>query len=74
MGKRQIILKADKISGNTSLVGEEVNVVMNDAHVWHGYINEVTGSELKLRDARFKVHTLRIPDIDKLFLDRVTDY
>ncbi|NTW48850.1 MAG: hypothetical protein HGB19_03795 [Chlorobiales bacterium] len=74
MGKRQIILKADKIAGNTSLVGEEVNVVMADAHVWHGYINEVTGSELKLRDARFKVHTLKIPDIDKLFLDRVTDY
>ncbi|NTV47821.1 MAG: hypothetical protein HGB11_15180 [Chlorobiales bacterium] len=74
MGKRQIILKSDKIAGNTSLVGEEVNVVMTNAHVWHGYVNEVSGSEVKLRDARFKVHSLQISEIDKLFLDRVTDY
>ncbi len=74
MGKRQIILSADKISGYGNLEGEEVNVLMKSARVWHGYIKTVSDTAIALRDTRFKVHNLQIQDIDKLYLDRVTDY
>ncbi|ACF13009.1 conserved hypothetical protein [Chloroherpeton thalassium ATCC 35110] len=73
MGKRQIILNAEKIPGY-SFSGDEVNVLMKNGVVWHGYVQEVTGSDVKLRDTRFKVHTLSLSEVEKLYLDRVTDY
>ena len=73
MGKRQVILNADKISGY-NFSEDEVNVQMKSGVVWHGYVQEVNSSEVKLRDTRFKVHALSLSDIEKLYLDRVTDY
>jgi len=74
MGKRQVILNADSISSYNGLEGEEVNVLMKSARVWHGYVKSVSGSSVALQDTRFKIHNLEIQDIDKLYLDRVTDY
>jgi len=74
MGKRQVILEAEKIPGYGSISGEEVNVQMKNGVVWHGYVQEVNSSEVKLRDTRFKVHSLSLSEIEKLYLDRVTDY
>ncbi len=74
MGKRQVILSADKISSYNGLEGEEVNVLMKSARVWHGYVKTVSDSGLALQDTRFKIHNLAFDEIEKLYLDRVTEY
>jgi len=72
MGKRQIIIKPQDLQPQH--IGEEVNIEMNDARVWHGYITAITNDEVKLRDARQKDHLLKRADIKRVFAERVTEY
>ncbi|MCS7013622.1 MAG: hypothetical protein RMI34_01695 [Chloroherpetonaceae bacterium] len=72
MGKRQIILRPQDLKPEH--VGEEVNVEMNDARVWHGYITAITPDEVVLRDLRRKDHSLKRADIKRVFAERVTEY
>lgn len=72
MGKRQIIIKPQDLKPQH--VGEEVNIEMSDARVWHGYITAITADEVKLRDTRQKDHSLKRADIKRVFAERVTEY
>jgi ribosome maturation factor RimP len=72
MGKRQIILTQDKITAK--LVGEEANIEVGSSKIWHGYITSVTGDALTFKDTRQKEHTVKLSDVKRLFLERVTEY
>lgn len=83
MGKRQILISPKDIPANkmfpdksedpAPLVGQEVNILMTDMKVWHGYIVAITGSDLTLKDTRMKNHVLKISDIKKLYAEQVAD-
>ncbi|MCS6988673.1 MAG: hypothetical protein NZM06_04075 [Chloroherpetonaceae bacterium] len=72
MGKRQIIIKGADVK--PSHVGEEVNIEDKSRKVWHGYIVNVTSDSLTLRDLRQKHHIIKLADIQRVFIDRVTAY
>lgn len=72
MGKRQIILKGTDVK--PSHIGEEVNIEDKSLRVWHGYITAVTDDSLTFRDLRMKNHTMKLADIKRVFIDRVTAY
>ena len=74
MGKRQIIYRQDRIGGNQDLLNREVNLVTNEARVWHGTVTAVDSSELKLKDARSRKHSFAINQIDQIFCEIKTDY
>jgi ribosome maturation factor RimP len=72
MGKRQIIIKGAEVKPNH--VGEEVNIEDKGLKIWHGYITAVSGDSLTLKDTRQKNHTMKLDDIKRVFIDRVTAY
>ncbi len=72
MGKRQIIIKGTDVK--PSHIGEEVNIEDKNLKIWHGYITDVSGDSLTFRDARMKNHTIKLADIKRVFIDRVTAY
>ncbi|MDX2127678.1 MAG: hypothetical protein SFU91_01435 [Chloroherpetonaceae bacterium] len=72
MGKRQIIIKPQEAT--TKLVGEEVNIETTELRVWHGYVTSINQNELKFRDTRQKIHTLKMSDVRRIFAERVTEY
>ena len=74
MGKRQIIYRQDRIGGNQELLNREVNLVTNEARVWHGKVIAVDSSELKLKDARSGKHRFAINRIDRVYCEIKTDY
>lgn len=72
MGKRQIIIKGTDVK--PSHVGEEVNIEDKHLKVWHGYITQVTSDSLTLRDTRQRDHVIKLADIKRVFMERVTAY
>ncbi len=72
MGKRQIIIKASDLK--PEIVGEEVNIEMNDGRIWHGYVTSLAAEELMLKDTRQKEHKLKRAEIKRVFAERVTEY
>ena len=74
MGKRQIIYRQERISGNQEPLNREVNLVTNEARVWHGKVIAVDSSELKLKDARSGKHRFAINQIDRVYCEIKTDY
>ncbi len=74
MGKRQIIYRQARISGNQELLNREVNLVTNEERVWHGIVTAVDSSDLKLKDARSGKHSFPINRIDRIYCEIKTDY
>ena len=74
MGKRQIIYRKDRIGGNQGLLHREINLVTNEARVWHGTIIAVGGNEVELKDARSGKHRFALDQIDRIYYDIKTDY
>jgi hypothetical protein len=74
MGKRQIIYRQDRIGGNQDLLNREVNLVTNEARVWHGTLITVGSSEVELKDARSGKHRFAINQIDQIYCEIKTDY
>ncbi len=74
MGKRQIIYRQDRIGGNQELLNREVNLLTNEARVWHGTVIAVDRNELKLKDARSGKHSFAINQIDRVYCEIKTDY
>lgn len=72
MGKRQIIIKGTDVK--PSHIGEEVNIEDKALKIWHGYITAVSNDSLTLRDTRLKNHVIKLADIKRVFIDRVTAY
>ncbi|MFN3345134.1 MAG: hypothetical protein ACK4XY_05505 [Chloroherpetonaceae bacterium] len=72
MGKRQIIIKGTDVK--PFHIGEEVNIEDKSLKVWHGYITDVSGDTLTFRDTRMKNHTIKLADIKRIFMERVTAY
>ena len=74
MGKRQIIYRQERISGNQELLNREVNLVTSEARVWHGRVTAVDSNELKLKDDRSGKHRFAINLIDRIYCEIKTDY
>ncbi|MEI6847471.1 MAG: hypothetical protein WCK32_05455 [Chlorobiaceae bacterium] len=74
MGKRQIIYRQNRISGNQELLHREVNLVTKEARVWHGYIVAVGSTDIELKDARSGKHRFSLDQVDRIYCDIKTEY
>ena len=74
MGKRQIIYRKDRISGNQFLLNREINLVTNEERVWHGTIISVGSNDVELKVARSGKHRFSLDQIDRIYCDVITDY
>jgi len=55
-------------------LNREINLVTNEARVWHGTIIAVGGNEVELKDARSGKHRFTLDQIDRIYCDIKTDY
>ncbi len=74
MGKRQIIYRQDRISGNQELLNCEINLVTKEARVWHGRIIAVSSNDIEVKDARSGKHRFSLDQIDRIYYDVKTEY
>ena len=74
MGKRQLIYRQDRISGNKELLNREVNLVTKEARVWHGNIIAVGSNDIELKDDRAWKHRFTLDQIDRIYCDIKTNY
>ncbi len=74
MGKRQIIYRQDRISGNQELLNREINLVTKEARVWHGRIIAVSSNDIEVKDARSGKHRFSLDQIDRIYYDVKTEY
>ncbi|QMU27405.1 hypothetical protein [Adhaeribacter radiodurans] len=75
MGKRQFrISQKEMLSKTNELLGRKVQVILAGNRVLTGSIEDLSASELLLKDARFNLHRILPNDVREVVYDQETLY
>jgi small nuclear ribonucleoprotein (snRNP)-like protein len=75
VGKRQYrVAQKDIVSKAAELQGQKVQVILENNRVFSGLVQEVSATEVVLKDARFNIHRLSPDDVREVVYDKETLY
>jgi small nuclear ribonucleoprotein (snRNP)-like protein len=75
VGKRQYrVAQKDIVSKAAELQGQKVQVILENNRVFSGLVQEVSVTEVVLKDARFNIHRLSPDDVREVVYDKETLY
>ena len=75
MGKRQYrVAQKDLLNKAAELLGQKVQVILANNRVFSGLVQQVTATEVVLKDARFNLHRLSPNDVREVVYDKETLY